>query len=430
MVWTCFIVDFAADDAAVPPSASPLSARRMLPLVAVVAIHAAFTGVPVSQVAAVMCLGDSYMTGYNAVHDSSGWLSVDIARFLRGRSSLDKVHVEDRSFSFGCGDGQLGTTRLDTLATLLRSAGAPPLKGTSSGVVRVGACALHQMAWNRAQCGFNAALSGSMLSKKPAWHGLFDDPSSGRTRGARPNWQVAKRGVASMVDQAHALVFAMNQSDPGLLTRRGAWKVLTIQAGITDVHLLSRNATIFEKRLRTLLSFMRSHTRDVYVNLMAMPQTLESAERRMESDGYCRPRMRLYQMLHRPNDMLSSWGKGHKTTIGGADAAGTALNAAIRRAARSFDDGRTFIVRYQPVMSEFNMVASGFAVDKFSCFHPKGTVLEAVARGLMQNMLTQRADDKLSSVNRVLDANGVARPMSELVPRWGRAGAGAQLWLV
>ena len=104
--------------------------------------------------------------------------------------------------------------------------------------------------------------------------------------------------------------------------------------------------------------------------------------------------------------------------------AGEQINAAIRRAARFFDDGRSFIVRYQPVMTELNMVASGYAVDKFSCFHPKGTVLEAVARGLMQNMLTKGAE-KLKSVNRILDANGAARPMRALFPEWGRGPRGA-----
>ena len=106
-------------------------------------------------------------------------------------------------------------------------------------------------------CGFNAALSGSTLSTH---------------RSAAPRRHEGRHHrKPSMIDQARSLLHAVDKTNASLATGP-RWKVVIIEAGISDLHLGFHNASWFKAQLHSLLHLLRGALRSVHVSLLAVPQ--------------------------------------------------------------------------------------------------------------------------------------------------------------
>ncbi|KAL1519662.1 hypothetical protein AB1Y20_023180 [Prymnesium parvum] len=175
-------------------------------------------GVPLAKVAAVLCIGDSYLAGWNAA----------------GYSALH-FRLADREYrgaSFGCGDGRLlGFPHIATLATILQG-WRPALQGMSSGwTPKYGNIERYPT-----QCGLNAAASGATVMR--------------------------------LYEQAKALVRLVNNS---ALAKE--WKVVTVQAGWGDLAWETGYGTpVFRNWMLALLSLLKAGLGKAYVNVLAVSE--------------------------------------------------------------------------------------------------------------------------------------------------------------
>uniref|UniRef100_A0A7S0L755 Uncharacterized protein n=1 Tax=Coccolithus braarudii TaxID=221442 RepID=A0A7S0L755_9EUKA len=323
-----------------------------------------------ARVAAVLCIGDSWLSGYNAAALGGASASGDILAFLRG-NSFQVGDLEERGASFGCGDGKLHSVngQVQTIATLLRRA-SPALQGLSRGLTpRGGTILTHPL-----QSGLNAAICASSLT------------------GSRS---------PSFLSQAGMLVGVVQQGRYSHLATQ--WKVLTVQPGLAELAWGTRDPEIFTNQLRVLLGYLRSQLPFTYVNVMAIPENAEDLlVLQKESESSCGSRMSYYA-LH-----LRVAGAAPHTE--GANQTASMLNTRSRQVAAEVMDTPRFMVRYQPVTTQFPFNKN--TLDPLACLHPTAAMHQGLAYGLLQNMITGPYAGRSSKLHGVEDLIGTSeRPL-------------------
>jgi len=336
-------------------------------------------------VAAVMCLGDSWLAGFNAASLGTGSPLQDAIAMMHANVAEIGM-VEHRGASFGCGDGIIlfpeshtgqsahggrhmadATTppvvgmQVETLGTLLRRE-SPGMQALSRGTTPFRATLLsHPLA-----CGLNAAVSGASVT------GVHS---------------------VSFLAQAGMLIGLVERGRYKHLA--SSWKVLTVQAGVAELMWGTHDVESFTQQMRFLLGYLRQHLPFTYVNLLALPENAEdlralASER--EAPSGCGERISFYA-LH-----LRISGASPRTEHANQTAA--AFNAALRSLAVEADDDERFIVRYQPFLTAFPFRAS--VLDSLSCLHPRAAMQQAMSHALLQNMVSEPAD-KWQALDTLLD---------------------------
>eukprot|EP00316_Scyphosphaera_apsteinii_P007845 CAMPEP_0119314202 /NCGR_PEP_ID=MMETSP1333-20130426/32059_1 /TAXON_ID=418940 /ORGANISM="Scyphosphaera apsteinii, Strain RCC1455" /LENGTH=885 /DNA_ID=CAMNT_0007319269 /DNA_START=95 /DNA_END=2749 /DNA_ORIENTATION=+ len=333
--------------------------------------------VPVSAIAAVMCIGDSWSIGHNGGdHSSSGGFLNEFAQlaynqtvnnFMYTAKNLKKMGLakevvsiqalEERGLSFGCGDGR-GTLgeKIDTLATLIAKF-SPALKGMSSGSTSIRSPIERASGASAEMFNLNAASRGGGLSEV----------------GASPTYLKQAETLTARAGSEFA----------------GKWKVVTIQAPFSELAWGFRDLAAFEHATSTLLTFLNhSLAPALYVNLLGFPEHLSKQISGLLSPldpRGCSKQLALYYGLMWFSSEASA-------NIWGFDKIAIKMNYVLRALARIFNDERRgFIVRFQPITVGFHIPVD--TVDKMSCFHSIARSQELIARGLWQNMVTCPQDE-------------------------------------
>lgn len=201
-----------------------------------------FAGVNATDVVAVMAMGDSWMTGFNAPGYSRPF-------------ELQKVSNDYRGGAWTTGDGIVapGARPVETLATLLRRYN-PALAGVSSGMTPMREpCVVKPR-----ECGLNAAVDGATL------------PTDGEPgQRAHPN---------TLLQQAVDLCQWVRTRYPPAVQE--GWKVLTVLASWGDQFWTPRNARKQGEELRRALEKLRADMPGrTYVNILAFSEHPSSLTR-------------------------------------------------------------------------------------------------------------------------------------------------------
>jgi len=403
-----------------------------------------------ARVAAVLCIGDSWLSGYNAAALGGASASGDILAFLRG-NSFQVGDLEERGASFGCGDGKLHSVngQVQTIATLLRRASpalqvslpclwyrlcvacarlfafnhlealgrveqhlSPGLRTQESAtyqekeVLRVPHAIYHYMSMTCVQhadrsreCarytqGLSRGLTprGGTILTHPLQSGLNAAICASSLTGSRS---------PSFLSQAGMLVGVVQQGRYSHLATQ--WKVLTVQPGLAELAWGTRDPEIFTNQLRVLLGYLRSQLPFTYVNVMAIPENAEDLlVLQKESESSCGSRMSYYA-LH-----LRVAGAAPHTE--GANQTASMLNTRSRQVAAEVMDTPRFMVRYQPVTTQFPFNKN--TLDPLACLHPTAAMHQGLAYGLLQNMITGPYAGRSSKLHGVEDLIGTSeRPL-------------------
>lgn len=348
----------------------PLRAQRWKP----------FSGLNASQVSAVACIGDSFLTGLNAAEFSS---------FVDTTRATDDY----RGGSWACGSGRvLDKKPIDTLATVLRSFN-PRVLGMSGGVSPYSVPCVQPNGHILKQCGLNLARDGASLviphhligngeaGEADAASGASAPPREGAGAGAGGAPAVNTSGAAlhasntflAQVDQLRTLL-----GTPMYGGVREQWVVVTIGLGFGDLWWSPRSVDVLGSGLRLLLQELRTLPVKLYVNLMSATEHGSSLQKLQDDYMWCRTFVKAWQLK------VSILGSGSFNSAEGAEAFAREFNQRILELAEEFDDGKRMVVRFRPVTSGLTFRKE--SMDPITCFHPRRWLAQEIALGLLQNM--------------------------------------------
>jgi hypothetical protein len=382
-----------------------------------------FGGLPAGDVAAVMCVGDSWMTGLNAAQYRHAWQVLSVAGDYRGGA-------------WACGNGEVVPgLRSETLGTLMRRAN-PRLFGLSSGTTAM-TSPCNKAALDRSNCSLNVATDGAVVGGVHT-KALLSSPSA-HVRNAAHNTLIqqarlltsypagtsvmlcyvivplhpASRWPRVSASERHSVTsdwYTTQQQQPPPHLRTSPyiiplfqpyynhneqarslarytskekqpwadqWKVINVLALWGDQWWSARNLTMMTDGCRSLLGHLRS-MRPAYVNLLAVSDKPSSISALSDNDPWCALSMAVWKAKVR-----SSSGTNFNDPETG-DPFAAQINQLLLELAEEFDDGVSFVVRFQPVLRGFTFQQR--LGDPFTCFHPSTELSSAMAWGLLQNM--------------------------------------------
>jgi hypothetical protein len=299
---------------------------------------------PVTHVKYVMCIGDSWLTGFNAEDPPLNML--DLASFVTtSLQSIKGAPPEDRGLSFACGDGRGTDVNGSTLATLLKERGSN-VSGASYGKSLRGASLL-----DCRNCGLNGAVSaGSLLSYMSEEKSSTNKDHSGMTFVRQ----------ASLVRHQ----FEAQRFD------KSAWKVMTISGGYASWVVLQNREINVDVLTRELDAMMQEIAKmaPVYVNFVLPPDQLRMS-------GICSAYLNTELFLIGRPQFTRDFAFLSKE-----------YSAALYATKRKYDNrSRGIVVRLQPLLR--NITLNERTTDRLSCYHPTSVQTTFMARSLMQNML-------------------------------------------
>mmetsp|Transcript_15379 Transcript_15379/g.39962 ORF Transcript_15379/g.39962 Transcript_15379/m.39962 type:complete len:423 (-) Transcript_15379:191-1459(-) len=309
--------------------------------------NGSFAGIKASEVAAVMCMGDSWQTGLNVGYGEHPGVRIKGLHDYRGAS-------------FACGDGGVVPgVRIETLGTLLRHFN-PKLEGLSSGShnsFEVNPCPSH-----RDKCGLNAAVDGASL--------LTNSNAAKAAKAGERN--------TTLLDEVTDLRTWIEAESPHLLRR---WKVLSFMPSWGDQWWSKRDIGAIRASVREVLRALRDSLPRTYVNVLGVSERVSSLDDMLKQSLWCRTG----NLLWKARAFLETHTVFNSAK--GADEYARQINDVLREAVRDFDDGRRFVVRFRPVMLDFAF--DHRLTDHMSCFHPNERLVQSLAWGLLQNMASR-----------------------------------------
>lgn len=149
-----------------------------------------------------------------------------------------------------------------------------------------------------------------------------------------------------------------------------------------------------------------------YVNLIAVSEHPSTIDEMLARDPWCQLRVTIWKAQAFLLQQTAF------NTNAGADAYALRINDELREVAKLFDDGKRFIVRFRPVMLGFTFQRR--LMERSTCFHPNALLVESLAFGVLQNMLTRSPAKQLRRLP-TFDVGPEARPVdsaSVLTQRW------------
>lgn len=312
-----------------------------------------FVGINASSIAAIMCIGDSWMSGLNAAQFKHAWQVSAVAGDYRGGA-------------WACGNGEVlpgpPPLRVETLGTLLRRAN-PQLKGLSSGVTR-----MHSPCFGlggKHNCSLNLATDGAVIGGEYTKQLL-----------ASKSRHLQSLARSTLVAQAAALARRIKKERPAWAHQ---WKVVTVLALWGDQWWSERSLPKMRDGVRQLLGRLRGDMAGMtYVNLLAVGDHPSSISRLQASDTWCATEMVLWKAKVR---LMTGMPFNDPAT---GDPFAAQVNRLLVQLAEEFDDGISFVVRFQPLLRGFTFQKR--LGDPFTCFHPTLELTAELAWGLLQNM--------------------------------------------
>lgn len=224
-------------------------------------------------------------------------------------------------------------------------------------------CAVHSK-----QCGLNAAVDGTTLLPPDA--------------DTKANADERNTTLRDEVIDLHRWI----KTEMPHLQRR--WKVLTFVPSWGDQWWSPRDIVVIRKALLDLFRVMKELLPYTYVNVIGVSEHVSSLDEMVDSHLWCAAAIKLWKA----NAFLKS-GVNFNSARGADEYAGQ-INQQLRQIVRDFDDGRTFVVRFRPIMIGFHFERR--VMDALTCFHPNKELAESLAFGTLQNMISRRPGDQLA----------------------------------
>lgn len=218
-------------------------------------------------------------------------------------------------------------------------------------------------------CGLNAAVDGASLLT-----------NSNAARAAKSG---EERNM-TLLDEASDLRAWIDSRYPHL---RARWKVLSFLPSWGDQWWCARDIGRIRAAVRELLEYLRSALPYTYVNLLGVSENVHTLDEMIGKHTWCKIGVGMWK--------ARAFFETHTVFNGakGADEYARQINAELRLAARDFDDGRRFVVRFRPVLVGFGFDRR--LTDPMSCFHPNEQLVEGLAYGLLQNMASRTPAEQL-----------------------------------